>query len=55
MYYTNNRSEYCDAMSIGGYGSVSEGHLTSPRDAVSEKVSLGHRVARKKKKIENAQ
>ena len=52
MYYTNNRSEYCDAMSIGGYGSVSEGHLTSPRDAVSEKVSLGHRVARKKKNRE---
>ena len=33
-------------MSIGGYGSISEGHLTNPRDAVSEKVSLGHRVAR---------
>lgn len=48
MYHMNNRSEYCDAMSIGGYGSISEGHLTSPRDAVSEKISLGHRVARKK-------
>ena len=35
-------------------GAYQRGHLTNPRDAVSEKVSLGHRVARKKK-IENPQ
>lgn len=29
-------------------GAFQRGHLTNPRDAVSEKVSLGHRVARKK-------